>query len=344
MSALGDPLERANNNSSGNSKEDTKVDMSSPFRRSDHSRSSPSRQRVESNHRLSRASQNDPVSAHLIEDLRRVLIDDERELHKQLDERALEQQRLQYRALEEALAKHDANRKQAEDVLERHLIEVERERVRRAQEEAQRKEEARRKLEEELRKKEEQERQIAAQRERDEAQRAAERKKREDEEKARQKAAEEKAAAENKAREQADAKEAAEKEAEAQKQAQRQSQTQLAPPPQTNGVSAAPVLSSTQPSTSSVTGSSIPSGVVSSPDERKSVHAGYIQIHQRLKELRSQADGGGNNANAWKKRDPGLKDLSDWRHELRTRINQISRTDKEGNKATVSTKCQNLWC
>ncbi|CAK3891648.1 hypothetical protein DOTSEDRAFT_68124 [Lecanosticta acicola] len=322
--------------------------MSSPFRRTDHARQSPSRQHVNGTRHSHRQSQNGAESAQFLEDLKRLLINDQRELHKQLDERALEQQKLQVKALEDSLAKHNASRKEAEDVLEQYYLDQERARIRRAQEEAEKKEEARRKLEEERRKQEEQKRQIAAQREREEAQRAAEQQKREEAEKALQKAAKEKEETDRKAREQAAAQEAAAKEAEKRRQALAQASQQQQPPPpssataQADGVPVASSSTPAQPTAVSASSSGLSDGIVTSADERKKVHSAYLDIHNRLKELRAQADGGGKNPNAWKLRDPNLRNLSEWRHELRTRVNQISRTDKEGNKATIQRVQQTL--
>lgn len=302
--------------------------MSSPFRRSDHSRSSPVRNRLNSLHRSRTHSHSTHEIDGYCEEMSRLHIDTEKAYQKLLDERAREQKQKHLEGLDKALEKHELVQRSARECVERIQLEQQQVRLRQEAEERRRLEEERRKLEETRRKiaEEEQRRQEAERKRQEEhqaelkrkqaqeaAEKAAEQKRKEDEE-ARQKAERERAAAEKEAKDKA----AAEQAARTQQQSQAQ-QTQTPPvqakagPAAVNGAPAQSALSS----------------ITSDDAERQKVHDAYMGIHQRLKEVRKTV------RNEMQD-NPQLKaSLAAVTSQMKKSVGQISRKDKKANKEKV---------
>src|ERR1700712_2028000 len=112
--------------------------MSSPFRSSDHSRStprsSPSRQRLNDSrngranglHRGLRESLNDSPSRQLWDEFNRLVIDEDNAFKRSLDTQAAEQEKLHREALDTALREHEAVRQSAERAREQLELEIKR--------------------------------------------------------------------------------------------------------------------------------------------------------------------------------------------------------------------------
>jgi nucleoporin GLE1 len=276
-----------------------------------------------------------------------MLVNDDRAFRTSLDEQTAAQHKLHVAALDRALAKHEEVRESAERARERVELELERDRRRREEEEKRAVERARRELEQQ--KVEEQKRQLEEQnaveesrrkleelrRQQDEAKRRADAQKQQQEEERARKEREAKEEADGKARQEAEARERAQQ---AEKERQKSSQQTVAPPVQTNGVAPArPTLPAAQPptSSSSVAPTSVPQGLVSSMNEREAVHKNYLDLHQRLKQMRAHVS-------EEVKRAPGLKNqLSDWRRTIHKCCGQLSKLAtaeaKDTNKRVVST-------
>ena len=274
-----------------------------------------------------------------------MLINDDRNFKRSLDEQTAVQQKLHIDALDRALAKHCEVRDSAERTRERIELEILKEKHRKAEEERPAIERARRELEEQERRKkleeqrareEERKRQEAIKKEEEETKRKVEaQKQRESEEKAR-KDQQAKEDADRQARQAAEAKQ---KQQQAEQERQKTAQQAPQPFPQLNGSStAAPAVStSIQPAASSQPSSApanIPPGLVSSPSERETVHNKYLDLHKRLKGMRQHVL-------AEAKKVPGLKDqVSDWRRKIQKCCGQLGKGSgadiKETNKRAVS--------
>ena len=311
--------------------------MSSPFRPSASSKSTPrSSPAGRPQNSLSRSgrndyrvphrhSLNDGSSHHLLQELSRQLIDDDRAFKKKLDENSLEQQKLQVDALDRALAKHEEVRQSAERVREMVEIELQRERVKRREEELRANEEARKKLVEEKavaerlaeegrRREEERKQQEAQRRQQEEARRLAEQEnlKQEAEESARQRAAQEKEAAERKAQQDAVAHA---------KQREAASSSQIGAQP--NGISSTSTPSA-QPTIAAA------KGLVSDRQEREKVHVRYLELHRRLKGMRQDV------LKACKSQGNLKNMVGDWRRQIKKCCGQLNKVDKEANRRVVS--------
>lgn len=320
--------------------------MSSPFRASDQSRStprsSPSRQRLNDSasrrlngyHRGHRESLVDSPSRQLWEEFSRIVLDDDRNFNRSLDAQVAEQEKLHRQALDEALRQHEAVRESAERARERVELEIKREQARRAEAERQAVEDERRKLAEEdaerererrrrdedaRRREQERKRQEDLRRQQEEQARQAEaQKQREEQEKAQRKAAQEKENADRKAREEAAARER-------QQQAQ-QPIPPPQPPQQTNGIipAAASAPAPSQQQRPPETAQASAHGLVSSLEERKAVHKRYIDLWRRLKTFRETTEA--------ECRKHGFKRLGDMKRTIMAKVGMINKHDKVANR------------
>ena len=279
-----------------------------------------------------------------------MLINDDRTFKRSLDEQTAVQQRLHLNALDRALAKHEEVRESAERARERVELEIERERCRRAEEERKAVERARRELEEQ--RLEEQRREVEAERVREETRRRQEAVKKEQEdarrnsEAQRQREEQEKAVTARRDKEEADRKarqDAEAKQREAQAQSERQQQS--SPLARPNGIASVPRPTPTpsQPAPTSQPvqpPSNLPQGLVSSTDERSSIHRQYLHLHKRLKQMRLDV------LNETKKV-TGLKNqLSDWRRAIAKCCGQLSKSGgeeaKQSNRRAMQEIIQHL--
>ena len=324
--------------------------MSSPFRASDRSpssqRSTPSTslpgssKRKNGFHKSLRNSVNgDSPSRQFIEDFGKMLINDEKNFKRSLDEQTAMQQKLHMDALDRALAKHQEVRDSAERTRERIELEELQARQRREAEERRAVEKARQELaeqqrrqkfEEERARDDERKRQEAIKREEDETRRqAAAQKQREEDEKAR-KDREAKEDTDRRARQDAEAKQ---RQQQAEQERQRAAQPTAQPSPHVNGAplpsSLAPPPTTSAPlAQSSSAPAGIPSGVLSSPNERVAVHRKYLDLHKKLKTMRQDVL-------AKAKDIHGLKtQVSDWRREIQKCCGQLGKGGSEEIKAT----------
>ena len=308
--------------------------MSSPFRSSDRSpssqRSTPSRQLQNGNRRVNgyhRESLTESPSRQLLEEFSLLLINDDRNFKRSLDEQSAAQQKLHLEALDRALAKHEEVRESAERARERVELEIERERRRRGEEERKAVEKARRELEEQKlaeqrrqleetrAREEERKKQEAIRREQEDAKRRAESQKQQEEEERARKARQEKEEADRKARQDAEERQ---RQQQAENGIQAAAQRPSAPGLVPNGTAASsgpvsvPLAAPTAPS-------DFPQGLVSSTDEREAIHNRYLELHKRLKQMREHVS-------EETKKVPGLKNqLSDWRRAIHKCCGQLSK-------------------
>ncbi len=306
--------------------------------------------RVNGYHRPLRNSVNDSPSRQLLEDLGRMLINDERNFRSSLDEQTAVQHRLHVEALDRALAKHESVRVSAERARERVELELEQERQRRDEEERKAVEKARRDLEEQRLKEEkrvleeqareaERKRQESLKREQDEAKRKADAQRQQEEEAKAQKERQKKEEADQKARQEAEAKQRAQ-----QAENERQAALSQAPPqvPQTNGTGIArPTLATDQPAPrpSAQALGNLPEGVVSTAQQREAEHQAYLGLHQRLKQMRKHVS-------EEVKKTPRLKDqLSEWRRTVNKCVGQLSQgTTQEVKSSNSRAVCPTPGC
>jgi nucleoporin GLE1 len=218
-------------------------------------------------------------------------------------------------------------------------LEILKEKQRQEEEERKAVEKARRELEEQERRKkldeqraqeEERKRQEAIKREEEETRRKAEAQRQRESEETARKDQQAKEDADKKARQDAEAKQ---KQQQAEQERQKAAQQPPQPFPQLNGTltSVPAVSSSTQPAVSSQSSSApanIPPGLVSSPNERQTVHNKYLDLHKRLKPMRQHVI-------AEAKKVPGLKDqVSDWRRKIQKCCGQLGKGSGDDIKAT----------
>lgn len=300
--------------------------MTSPLRSSDRGsaspRSTPLRQqpnghhRPNGYHRANRFSLEDSPSRQLIEEFGRMLVNDDRAFRQSLDEQTATQQKLHLQALDHALSRHNEVRESAERARERAELDIERERRRREDEEKkaiekarreieeQKLAEQRRQLEESKARDEQQRKRDALSREQEEAKRNAETRRQRDAEESRRQSEvrKQQEADELRKSNQANAEraEAARRESEANQrqnqQVQNGSQNAVRQPTsnQPNGVASlsrpaqpsAPVSGAVQQS--SQMPADVPPGVISTVQEREATHNRYLDVHKRLKTMRSQ--------------------------------------------------------
>lgn len=340
--------------------------MTSPFQKSERSSSSrqstPLRnhpngdQRVNGYQRSHRDSFDDSPSRQLLEDFGRMLVNDERAFKRSLDEQTAVQQRKHMVALDDALAKHKAVRERAERTRERVELELERERRRREEDEKKAVEQARRdveeqKLQEQRRqledakvREEERKKQQALSQEQEELKQSVEaQKQREAEHSRRQSEVRKQQEAEQvrrAAQEEAQRAESTRQQAENSQRQQQSAAQQIPASAQQNGVSsiprsAAPTASTPAASSQAQMGlSNAPNGIVTSTEDREAVHRQYLELHQRLKQMRAQVS-------EEVKKVQGLKDqLSDWRRAIKKCVGQLMKgsTDeiKRKNRRSVS--------
>ncbi|KAK4543733.1 hypothetical protein LTR36_005378 [Oleoguttula mirabilis] len=332
--------------------------MSSPFRSSDHSRStprsSPSRQRlndsrsgrVNGHHRGARESLNDSPARQLWDEFNRLVIDEDNAFNRSLDIQDAEQAKLHREALDRALQEHEAVRQSAERAREQLELEIKREHLRREDEEKRGVEKARRELAEEeagqqrrqleeaTRQEEERKQRELLKREQEEQQRRVEaQKQREEQEKAERKAAQEKEEADRKAREEAAARQR-------QQQAQKRDPPlpqQAPPPPQPRNAfttslqppqpAQPPTAQQQAPTAQSQPTNEAAKHLVSSVQEREAVHRRYLDLWQRLKVMRKSIEQQCQAA--------GFKDLGNWRRDMRSRLGQLNKVDRQANVATL---------
>ncbi|KAK3725231.1 hypothetical protein LTR37_000742 [Vermiconidia calcicola] len=326
--------------------------MSSPFRTSDRSpssqRSTPSRalpngnKRVNGYHRSHRDSlANDSPSRQLVEDLGRMLINDDRIFQRSLDEQTSAQERLHREALELARAKHEEVCASADRARERVELEIEKERRRREDEEKRAVERARRELEEQKlteqrrqveeqrAREEERKKQESLKREQDDAKRRLETQKQQEEQQKAQRERQEKEEAGHKARQESEARERL---AQTERERQKAVQQPQAPAPQVNGNGTAasrptPSAAPSAPQQAPSAAANIPQGLVSSVEDRESVHRKYLDLHKRLKHMREHVI-------EECKKVPGLKDqVSEWRRTIQKCCGQISKGATDEVKA-----------
>ncbi|GAB1726998.1 hypothetical protein NU195Hw_g3852t1 [Hortaea werneckii] len=323
--------------------------MSSPLRSSDPSRSTTrsdtsrhsrygSRNGTTNGfHRSYRESTAESPSRQLWDDFNRMMLDGNKAFTHELDTKSSEQEKLHRQALQEALQRHEKVRQSAERAREQLQIEIELENRRREEEEKRRLEEARRKLAEEetakqrreleeaKRREEERKQQEALKREKEEQSRRAEaQKQREDQEKTERKAAQEKEEADRKAREEAAAK-AKQQEAQQSKAPPRPT-VQPVQPAQPAPSQAQPPAGSSAPTTQPSASKEAAQGLVSTNEQRETVHQKYLALHKHLKKVRAYVE------DECKKR--GIKNqLSDMRREVNKIMGQINKHDKRANLA-----------
>ncbi|PNS19873.1 Tetratricopeptide repeat protein 1 [Sphaceloma murrayae] len=272
----------------------------------------------------------DSPSRQILHELYRLQIDKEHSLQQDLDQQVAKQADLHLAALAFAAAEHDRVRKNAEIARERVELEIERERKRREQDEKDRLESERRakvvREAEERRKQKE----LLERREQEESAKAAEERqlqeKRTQIEQQRKKEAEEvqrqKQEAEDAAKQRA--KDAAANAAKAREEAQKAATppTAAAPAPQavsqpSSTVPTAPPVAASQP-------------VDALQQELEQVHARYIEMHKRLKEMRQHII-------AESRKIPALKTkLGDWRREIVKCMGQLT-ADKTKNRKPMAT-------
>lgn len=306
--------------------------MSSPYRLSvDRARSSPSRHRLNGHHTSHRNSHHESQSSQLVDELSRLLVDDDRSFKKKLDEESQLQQKRHVEALEKALAQHEAVRKSAEHTYETIQLEAERQRLAREIEQKRKLEDERRRLaeaqeaerrrleaerkeaEERKQRAEELEREQKAKAERD----AAEKKQQEDEARAREQAAKDRAAAEQRAKDEAAANQAQQTQ---QQQQQVQNESQIASSEQ-DVAAAVATAQQTAPASSQAVGST--------REDRVKAHNAYLQIHARCKVLRKEID-------SLKSSDRGLYDtIKDNARQVKQNVGQLTKGDKKGNQEKV---------
>ena len=267
-----------------------------------------------------------------------MLINDDRNFKRSLDEQTAAQHKLHIDALDRALAKHQEVRESADRTRQRIELEIETERRRKIAEEQRaferakqerEEQEQRQRLEKERDEEEARKRREAFQREQEEATRKAEaEKQRVEEEKARRQQ-QEKQDADIRAKQEAEARE---KQQQAQNDRQRAAQQPSQHFPQVNGASTtAPTTSSSiQPAapTQSSTPANTPQGLISSTNEREAVHQKYLNLHKGLKQMRHHVFDEA-------KKVPGLKDqVSDWRRTIQKCCGQLGKGSSEEIKAT----------
>lgn len=300
--------------------------------------------------------------SRLIEEFSKAYIDEERSFRKKLDQHADEQDRLHREALAKSLREHEEVRLSAERARER--LELEMERVKRQQEEAERaalerarrtkaEEEAaleRRKVEEAKRQEQQLREAAARQRELEETQhRMAEQKRQQEADKVKREQERAKAESDRKAKE----------EAEAQEKAKAANHVRFTPsvaggsvgssagPPsatqpaaQTNGTPApsqpnVPLTLAQKRTAGSnftaTTGTLMPQGIITEPDEVDTEHQRYLDLHKRLKTMRSKT------LSDYEARNKALKaKLGDMRRELNKTMGQLNKQDRKASAAAVS--------
>lgn len=340
--------------------------MASPLRSSDRSssgrRSTPIRnlpngdQRVNGYHRPHRESFSDSPTCQLLEEFGRMLINDDRAFKRSLDERTASQQRLHIEALDRALAKHEEVRESAERARERVELEIERERRRREEDEKKAIEKARRDLEEQ--KLEERRRQIEDAKVREEERRKQEALKKEQEELRlnveaqkrrevednrrqsevrRQQEAEQLRRSTQESAERAEAARRASENKEGQQRAMQNGGQAAAQQPSASAVQPDGVSSSTRQAppaaqmpaaaTQLLDGAhDLSRGLISRTEERDAIHKRYLDLHQRLKQMRQRVSDE-------VKKVSGLKDqLSEWRRAIKKCVGQFQKGGSDATK------------
>ena len=267
-----------------------------------------------------------------------MLINDNRAFKRSLDEQTAAQQKLHLEALDRALAKHEEVRTSAERARERVELELEKERRRREDEERKAVEKARRDLEDQERQRqldeqrareEERKRQETLRREQDDAERREEAQKQQEQEAKASRDRQVKEDADRRAQQEAEAKANADQ---AEKEKQKAPQQSQAPRLQLNGAaSSGPSASTgavpTAPSQSSQIPTTIPQGLVSTLEDRQSIHNRYLDLHKRLKQMRAHVL-------EECKKVPGLKNqVSEWRRAIQKCCGQLSKGTSEEAKA-----------
>ncbi|GAB7361194.1 hypothetical protein MBLNU230_g1225t1 [Neophaeotheca triangularis] len=332
--------------------------MSSPYRRHDRStphRSSPAtHRRTQPNgyHESPSRNYTESPSERLAQELTHLLIDSDKAFASQLDAQAKEQEVLHRKALEDARAKHEAVRRGAEEAHERYLLAIAQEKAKREEEErvallearrqAHDRELAKKQLEVQQVKEEEEARKRLAEEESNlqrEKQRSEENKQREAKAASERKSKDAQAETERRAREEAEARE---KEKQAQQANPHPSieripgnagttvaQTQTAQSTQQS--SQQPPQAMPQPAQSVDTASA---KLVSSKTDRDATHQRYLDLHQRLKGLRTDT-------NAQCKTMPQLKDqkgqflLSDWRRSIAQACGTLAKGTPQANSKAM---------
>ncbi|KAK5110346.1 hypothetical protein LTR62_006054 [Meristemomyces frigidus] len=332
--------------------------MSSPFRASDQARStprsSPSRQDragVRSSPRLNglhgsetqHSQQFDSPSRQLWEEFGRIVLDEDRNFKRSLDEQTHEQEKRHRQALDESLARHEAVRQSAERARERVELEILRARKHREENERQAAEELRRKLDEEEAERErkrvaaakqqegdrkERERLLRQQEElerRNEAQKQRQRQERDEDAR---RAAQDKIEEDRKSKEKAEARQG-------QQQAQSQRTTSFSQQPsqatpQTNGegtqIPAREGTKTTQPPPNAAATAS--PGLVSTTEQRQAQHQKYIDLWKRLKEFRKTTEEQCDKAGF---RIAGEK-LGDLKRTMKLQVSLVNKFEKAANK------------
>ncbi|KAM3419290.1 hypothetical protein BST61_g5227 [Cercospora zeina] len=305
--------------------------MASPYRSTDRSRSSTSLLRTNLSTRADRNSPHELQSLQLVEDLSRLLSDDDRTFKRKLDEETLLQQQRHVEALEKALQQHEAVRRSAEHTFEAVQLELERQRITREAAQARRLAEERRKLEEakqtELRRLEEARQREETQRkeqERLQQEQQLARKRREVQEseaRARQQVEEQtRAEAQRKATD-----EAAAREAEGKRQEQLNQQ---------RAQQAAEAANRQQPA--STAPASVPQGLGTTQEERLQVHNAYLKLHAQCKELRKEIS-------LIKNSNRQLYDsIRDNARHIKLAVGQLAKNDSGGNRKRINT-IQEHW-
>jgi nucleoporin GLE1 len=333
--------------------------MSSPFRpdRSGSTpRSSPARQHLSDSrsaltHGIQRANRSSlhfgSPSRPIWEEFERLYVNEEKQFRQALDASSAEQERKQKEALKEAHQRHEEVRQSAERARERLELEIMRERRRREEEEKRALEEARRKLAEQeaeskrreleqaQRQEEERRRLEALQQQQDEHNRRVEaQKQQEAKERAEREAARQKEDAERKAREAAAARQAQEAQRPPAPIQQPVQQPQVngtaAPAPPPPAVQPPPSAPQVQPQSANMAANAA-TRVVSSIEDREAVHRRYLELHSKLKKMRTEVY---DYCSAQGR--PVREALSNMRREITKIVGQLNKVKKEENMAKVS--------
>ena len=268
-----------------------------------------------------------------------MLINDDRNFKRSLDEQTAAQHKLHIDALDRALAKHQEVRETADRTRQRIELEIETERQRQIAEEQKAFEKAkqereeqewRQKMDKERAEVEARSRRETIRREQEEVTRKAEAEKQRVEEEKARKQQQDKQDADRRATQEAEARE---KQQQAENDRQRAAQQPSQPFPQVNGASTRTPAGSSSiqpvpPTQSSSAPANIPPGLVSSPNEREAIHNKYLNLHKGLKQMRQHVLDEA-------KKVPGLKDqVSDWRRTIQKCCGQLGKGSSEEIKAT----------
>ncbi|KAF2767982.1 GLE1-domain-containing protein [Teratosphaeria nubilosa] len=311
---------------------------------------------------------NDSPSRQLWDEMSKLYLNEEKTFRDVLNAQTAEQERLHKEALREALERHEAVRESAERARAQLELEIRIERQKRAEREkaelakkerelAEAKAAAEhRELEEAKRQEQERKQRQALQRVKEEqARRAEAQKQQEAKDKAEREAARQKGEADRKAREDAKAREdTAARERERQAAAKPPAQPAAAITHGAGSHASAPASSVTQQAGDALA-QAVNQGLVSNLQKREQEHEQYLQIHSKLKALRNrvqqilaQMTKDANAAHQAKinarqapersraEMPPAKQKMDYWKQEIRKKIGQLNKVDKNENKQKLA--------